>query len=489
MTGSGHSAGAQAASELDSIRARLRAATEAVHLVGIGGVGMAALARLLLEEGIRVSGSDLVCTDRTQALEAAGAHIVEGHGPDRIPADAAWVVHTSAVTNEHPELAEARRRGLPVCRRAPVLAAWLSLRRSIAVGGTHGKSSTTAMLATILQQADPAAGYVLGWEIPGWPHLARAGRGGWVVAEADESDGTLPFYRPDIAVITNVDFDHMEHFADESAFVGSFRAFANARRKWLVVNGDDPAASALAEDDDRAIRYGETPGADVSAASVRLDPDRSTFTVFEGPCRLGAVELPVPGRHNIDNALAAICAARLAGVGWADICTGLSAYRPPARRLETVWAGSDITVLSDYAHHPTELKAVLHTVSLRRPGRLIMIFQPHRFTRTRALGPEFPASFRGADRVVLVPVYPASEEPLAGGTSEDLLNHCRAQGMETVGLASSPQDAWQAVRADLRAGDLVVLCGAGDIDKLRASIPAELGGNPGQSASPEESAG
>lgn len=409
----------------------LLSAPRRIHMIGIGGIGMAGLAVLLKERGHDVSGCDLQENRQTGWLRKHGIRVLTGH--DRSHLDGMeWIIRTTAVPDSHPEVAAA---SVPVSRRGEVLPALLRDRFTIAVSGTHGKTTTTAIVAQLL-----GCGYCIGGEVAGLEGVARDGK--IMAVEADESDGTVAGYHPDIAVITNIEYDHMEHHANVQAFEACFEQFIANTREKVIYCAEDPAAERLCKGNPRAEPY-------------RLDPACPMLHAF-----------PLPGKHNRLNAMAAVAVARAAGLREDEIRERLGQIRPVRRRFETVYEG-DYTVLTDYAHHPTEIRALVQTaLEARRPKRLLAVFQPHRYTRTKALAADFPPAFEGVDKLWLVPVYAASEEPLPGGTSEDLYKKFPASGKPDVVMAQTLRKAWSSVQSELRAGDCLLIIGAGDIEKM-----------------------
>lgn len=447
--------------------AALAGAAGRAHLMGVGGVGVAGLAPLLQARGWRVCGCDLSENRLTRWLATRGIETHRGHDPAHVVAGCDWLIRSAAVPPEHPEVAVARARGAFVCARGIALAALVRGARAIAVAGTHGKTTTTAMLAQIARRVDPAAGWAIGGEVGGWDGVAAApGAGGTLVVEADESDGTLALYEPVVGIITNVDFDHMEHFADENEFFDVFRAFAGRVRERLIFGADDARAREVAQTARTPWGCGLSPEAQIRGGAVEQTANGSAFDAYWSGRRLGRIELPIPGIHNVRNALTALGAALALGWPFEAAQDALAAFRPARRRLELVFDDAGIRIFSDYAHHPTEIRAILDSVRDFGHRRLLVFFQPHRYTRTRALGPQFPPAFDGAECVWLLPVYAASEAPLEGGTSDDLCRHFEARGRPPVRPVASLDEAWEALRANARAGDLVLIVGAGDIERL-----------------------
>ena len=456
-----------------------------VHLVGACGVGMAGLAALLEARGLRVSGCDIQLNRLSAWLKGRGVTVCEGHDPDHIDDSVAWVVRSAAVAETHPEIERAVRLGRPVFRRGEVLPWLLAASFSVAVSGTHGKTTTTAFIAQVLRSADRDPSWFVGAEVDALGGLAHRGEGGTIVVEADESDGTVALYRPDLAVVTNIEFDHMEHFADVEAFEQCFRAFVSAAKR-VVYCADDPRASSLCGGLPGAVGYGFTGSAAICGVERREGEDGQSFSVRRAGALCGRIELGPPGHHNALNALAAVAVALELGVEWDEIRRGLSGAGLPRRRLERVVERDGVTVMSDYAHHPSEVRALLDAVGGDRYRRRLAVFQPHRFSRTVALGAEFPPSFAGADTVVLTPVYAASEAPLRGGSMWDLYAKFRGHygtnreaGRPDVLTATSLEQAWEFARREVRPGDLLLIVGAGDVERLAgwAGAVAAFGGD------------
>lgn len=403
-----------------------------VHLVGVGGIGMAGVAALLHARGFSVSGCDLQRNRQTNWLEGLGVSIFLGHDTAHIEEEIDWVIHSTAVPEIHPEIQFAQMRSIPISRRGEVLPALMQSRTSIAVSGTHGKTTTSAMIAQLLD-----CGYCIGGEVAGRVEVARDAE--LMVVEADESDGTVRGYIPDISVITNIEYDHMEHHDSPAHFEDCFRSLIEQTRKHVYYCAEDPVARRICEGNPKCIPYAP-------------------------PEEMPEI-LPFPGRHNRWNAAAAIAVAQ----HWAalpEITARLSQLQPIRRRFETVFNKGDIRIISDYAHHPTEIAALIQTAKELGASRILAVFQPHRYTRTRALGKDFPSSFDGVDLLWLVPVYAASESPLEGGTSKDLLKRFSADWASRITYCDELSIAWKNIQNVLRAGDLLLVVGAGDIERL-----------------------
>jgi len=456
------------------ISARLAARSLSIHLVGIGGIGMSGLADLLRLNGHLLSGSDKQANRLTADLADKGVTIHQGHAADHVPPGCDLVVRSSAVGDDNPEVREARRRGVPVRLRGEVFAAFCEERRLVAVCGTHGKTTTSAMLAHVLEPS--GAGWFVGGESAQLGAVARDARAGAAfVAECDESDGTLVHYRPEIAVVTNVEFDHMETFGGEEEFLDCFRTLL-VRSGQVFFGADDPLARKLAwEVRGTADRERKMEGAGLEdgafrAAGLRLEGDGSVFELPE----IGRCSLRVPGSHNVKNAVLAARVALSLGMAPEVVRERLASFESVGRRFETVFDAGGIQVVSDYAHHPTEIRAVLEAAFGLKPRRVLAVYQPHRYSRTAALLQDFPTAFSGIDRLWLLPVYAASEQPVAGGTSDDLAAECARQNVD-CGLELTVESAWAAVRAELREGDLFLILGAGDVVRMCELVDLQSG--------------
>lgn len=437
-----------------------------VHLAGICGVGMAGLAVLLKARGLRVSGCDAAVNRLGPWLEQRGIAVRGPHNPTHIDATVDWVIRSAAVRPEHPEMRAATERGLPVFKRGEVLPRLLDAGASVAVAGTHGKTTTTSFIAQVLATAGRDPTYCIGGEVEPLGGVAGIGASDITVAEADESDGTLALYAPEIAVVTNIEFDHMEHFASVEAFEDCFRTFVAATRRRTVYCADDPRAARLCAGRPRTLAYGFGENAALRATALAADAAGTAFDVTRDGEPLGRFLVPAPGRHNVLNALACLGVALELGLAPDAIRDALARVVLPRRRFDRLVDRDDIVVVSDYAHHPSEVAALIRTAaSLNRP-RLVGVFQPHRYTRTRALGPDFPPAFEGLAELVLAPVYAASEVPMEGGSTWDLYAHCRAHGNPPVRLAQCLEQAWAYLQTQLRLADALLVIGAGDVERI-----------------------
>ena len=459
-----------------------------VHLVGIGGAGMSGIARILLDRGALVSGSDAKESRGVAALRARGARISIGHDPanlDLLPGGPTAVITThAAIPKTNPELVEARRRAVPVILRPAVLAKLMAGHRTLLVTGTHGKTTTTSMLIVALQHSGFDPSFAVGGDIGEAGTNAHHGSGDVFVAEADESDGSLLQYRPDVAVVTNIEADHLDFFGDETAYTAVFDDFIDrlAPGGALVVCQDDPGAAALAERSAalgvRVLRYGSDPAGHPAGALLAWK-QHGTGAVAEiqlaGEAHPRAMRLAVPGRHMALNALGAVLAAAEAGAPVDQVLDALAGFEGVRRRFELIGTANGVRVFDDYAHHPTEVRAALtalRDVAREGPGegRSIVVFQPHLYSRTKAFAREFAAALDTADDVVVLDVYAAREQPLTGVSGATVAEHVSAPVRYLPDLSAVAD----AVAASVRPGDVVVTMGAGDVTMLGPEILAAI---------------
>jgi UDP-N-acetylmuramate--alanine ligase len=449
-----------------------------VHFVGIGGVGMSGLAELLHDQGYRVSGSDLRDGPTCARLRQRGIEVTIGHDAANLgQADA--VVYSSAVRPSNPELREAERRRIPVIPRAEMLAEVMRLKDGIAVAGTHGKTTTTSMVAHLLDAAglDPTA--VVGGRVRsgGAASGARLGRGDWLVAEADESDGSFLRLSPVIAVVTNVEPEHLDHYGDFAAVEDAFVEFANGVPFWgaVVLCLDHPGVQAiLPRITRRAVTYGFSSQAEWCARDVRPLAPGSRFEVVRDGQVLGEVTLPLPGRHNVANALAALAVAAELDVPFEGAAAALAAFPGVERRFETLGEARGVRVVDDYGHHPTEIRATLAAARSVHPGRVVAVFQPHRYTRTRDLFDDFATAFNDADRVVVTEVYAAGEDKIPGAEGGPLADAIRAHGHRDVRFVGDLEAVAPSLAPELEPGDWVITLGAGNVAQAGRALLALL---------------
>ena len=458
--------------------------TRQVHFVGIGGIGMSGIAELLVNLGYQVSGSDAKRSALTDRLAAMGVTVAVGHAAVNVGA-ADVVVFSSAVRPDNPEVAEAASRKIPVIPRAEMLAELMRLRVGIAVAGAHGKTSTTSMVALVLERAglDPTA--VIGGRLSAFGSNARLGRGEYMVVEADESDRSFLKLSPSIAVVTNIDREHMDAYGGFADLQQAFVDFANKVPFYgaVVACADDgELARVISRFTRRVIAYGiDAPGAEIAARDVSLEGYGSSATIVRRAVRgdghtevLGPLTLQVPGRHSVRNALAATAVGLELGVPFARIATALAEFRGAERRFERRGEVDGITVVDDYGHHPTEIAAVLEAARAGKPARIVVAFQPHRYTRTRDLMTEFGAALAPADEVVLTDIYAAGEDRVPGVTIEALAAAVNAARSRPAHVVPALGDVPAAVAALARRGDLVITLGAGSIGGLADALLAEL---------------
>ncbi|MEW6458452.1 MAG: UDP-N-acetylmuramate--L-alanine ligase [Bacillota bacterium] len=439
---------------------------ERVHFVGIGGAGMSGIAMVLLDHGYTVSGSDLKKSEVTDKLQMLGARVFYGHSPSHVGA-AELVVYSSAIPPDNPELVIARKRGLPVIPRAEMLGRLMRQWKGIAVAGAHGKTTTTSLVAFLLERTglDPTA--IIGGEMNGFGN-AKAGGGEYLVAEADESDGSFSLLDPSIVVVTNVEDDHLDYYRTVDAIRRAFREFIFKvpRDGVAVLNYDDPFLRRVAHElPFPVITYGCAPDADYRLAGFHLNCAVSGAEVYWRRELLGRLELTIPGRHNLLNALAVVAVGRHLGLEFPEIARALRGFRGVRRRFELVGESRGVRVVDDYAHHPTEIKATLEAARQTRPKRLIAVFQPHRYTRTKFLHAEFGKAFTAADQVLLSRIYPAGEKPIPGVTARLIGDEIQKQQRVEPLLFEEQDELVAHLASVVREGDLVITLGAGDIWK------------------------
>jgi UDP-N-acetylmuramate--alanine ligase len=451
--------------------------TRRVHFVGVGGIGMSGIAELLVNLGYEVSGSDARRSEITDRLATMGVRIQSGHERTHV-GDADVVVASSAIGSDNPEIVEARSRHIPVIPRAEMLAELMRLRVGIAIAGAHGKTTTTSMIALLLERAglDPTA--VIGGRLSAFGSNARLGRGQYIVVEADESDRSFLKLTPAIAIITNIDREHLEAYSSFDGLVDAFRQFADRIPFYgaVVACIDNPAVRALVPSlARRVITYGFSADADVQGLEPATDGDSGRCLVryrVRGVAESDAVrevELNVPGRHNLQNALAAIAVGIELGIPFDRIQRALAEFRGVERRYQLRGEVRGVRVIDDYGHHPTEIAAVLAAARGGRPKRLVAVFQPHRFSRTRDLIGDFGPALSGADVVLLTDIYAAGEAPIPGVTLDSLADAVRSAVPE-LHVERRLEDVPAAVARLARAGDLVVTLGAGSIGAASGRI-------------------
>ena len=452
-----------------------------IHFVGIGGIGMSGIAEVLLNHGYTIQGSDLKASKITDRLGAMGARIFEGQRAENLE-NATVVVISSAIKPGNPELDEARRRGLPVVRRAEMLAELMRLKSNIAVGGTHGKTTTTTLVAELLVAGGIDPTVVNGGIIHAYGSNARMGQGEWMVVEADESDGTFNRLPATIAIVTNIDPEHMEHWGSiENLRQGFYDFVSNIPFYGIAVCcTDHPEVQALVGriTDRRVVTFGFNAQADVRAVNLRYQSGVAHFDIWlQGEdVKIEGCTLPMPGDHNVSNALAAVAVARHLGMKTAEIRQALAAFGGVNRRFTKVGEVAGVTIIDDYGHHPVEIAAVLRAARQATSGRVIAVHQPHRYSRLSNLFEDFCTCFNDADVVGIAEVYAAGEAPIAGASRDDLVAGLIRHGHRHARAVTSEDDLEWLVREQARPGDMVVCLGAGTISAWANGLPARLQG-------------
>ncbi|MEZ5884691.1 MAG: UDP-N-acetylmuramate--L-alanine ligase [Paracoccaceae bacterium] len=454
-----------------------------IHFVGIGGIGMSGIAEVLMTQGFTVQGSDAKASKITERLVGLGATFFEGQRAENL-GDAAVVVVSTAIKKGNPELEEARRRGLPVVRRAEMLAELMRLRSNIAIGGTHGKTTTTTMVATLLDKGGFDPTVINGGIIHAYGSNARAGAGEWMVVEADESDGSFNRLPATIAIVTNIDPEHMEHWGSFDALRKGFYDFvSNIPFYGLAVCCTDHAeVQALVGriTDRRVVTFGFNAQADVRAVNLSYENGVAHFDIaLRGEGEGSVIEgctLPMPGDHNVSNALAAVAVARHLGMKKDEIRAALAGFGGVNRRFTKVGEVlGGVTIIDDYGHHPVEIAAVLKAARQATKGRVVAVHQPHRYTRLHSLFEDFCTCFNEADVVAIAEVYAAGEDPIEGASRDDLVAGLIAHGHRHARAILSEDDLARLVREQTRPGDMVVCLGAGTISAWANALPEKLG--------------
>ncbi|MFL6752312.1 MAG: UDP-N-acetylmuramate--L-alanine ligase [Sphingomicrobium sp.] len=450
-----------------------------IHFVGIGGIGMSGIAEVMHQLGYKVQGSDVSDSYVVEKLRKSGIPVTIGHSPDNL-SDAAVVVCSSAIKDDNPEIEAAAQRRLPRVKRAEMLAELMRMQKTVAVAGTHGKTTTTSMIAALLDSGGLDPTVINGGIINRYGSNARLGKSDWWVIEADESDGSFLRLDGTIAVVTNIDPEHLEHYGSFERVKDAFVEFVENVPFFglAVLCVDHPEVQSIIGRirDRRIVTYGFSALADVRADNVTPVPSGSRFDALvlekDGERRtIPGVTVPIPGRHNVQNALAAIAVALELGVSDEDIVGGFQRFDGVKRRFTRVGEVGGAMVIDDYAHHPTEIRAVLSAAREGAQGRVIAVMQPHRYTRLQALMDEFQNAFNDADVVFVTPVYPAGEEPIDGVDSAALAEGLRAHGHRIVRTVATLEELSRELRDLAADGDMVICMGAGDVTKWAAALP------------------
>ncbi|WP_166511335.1 UDP-N-acetylmuramate--L-alanine ligase [Desulfallas thermosapovorans] len=448
-----------------------------IHFIGIGGAGMSGLARVLLDLGFDVRGSDINSTPVTERLKALGATIYRGHAGVNV-GDAELVVYSTAIGADNPEMQAAREKGVQVIHRADLLGLLMKRQKGLAVAGAHGKTTTSAMLALVLEKCQQDPTILIGGELTDIGGNAKFGRGAFLVAEADESDRSFLKLQPYLAVVTNIEDDHLDHYGSLEEIINAFRQFISK----IPANGtavlciDDEHVRAVAADcAGQVITYAlDNPNADYTVCDIRVDAGGSTGEVYSKGRYLGKLVLAVPGRHNLANALAVVAVCRNIGLSFGEVARCLQGFKGAGRRYQLIGREKGITVVDDYAHHPTEIAATLRAARQVHSGRVIAVFQPHRYTRTQLLFRRFGACFADADMVIVNDIYSAGEKPIAGVSAGLIADAVQASKGERPQQLPSGSKTVDYLTGILREGDLVLTMGAGDVWKTGVELVNRL---------------
>jgi UDP-N-acetylmuramate--alanine ligase len=444
-----------------------------IHFVGIGGIGMSGIAELLLNLGYKVSGSDLQTSEITKRLKILGGTIFAGHDADQI-SGADVVVTSSAVGRDNPEVLAAERSSIPVIPRAEMLAELMRLKYSVAIAGAHGKTTTTSMVASVLAQGGLDPTVVIGGKLKGIGSNAVLGKGDFIVAEADESDGSFLKFSPAIAVVTNIDREHLDFYQDLEAIKAVFLDFIDRIPFYglaILCLDNESIQDLIPKIKKRYITYGMSSQADFQIRDVEFEKRRSRFSVYRQGQKLGRIILNLPGIHNVYNATASIAAGLELDVPMDAIGSALQTLEGVQRRLEIKGEINGITVVDDYGHHPTEIKTTLQAIEECWPdNRKVIVFQPHRYTRTQALFDDFTRSFYQSDVLLVLPIYAAGEQEIEGLTGRKLCEGIKAHGHKEVFYSEGKEDVIAYLKENLKPGDVLLTLGAGDVWKVGLDI-------------------
>jgi UDP-N-acetylmuramate--alanine ligase len=445
--------------------------SEKMHFIGIGGAGMSAIAEILISLGYKISGSDIQKSAVTERLTSLGVKIFIGHNPANIK-DYDVVVTSSAIGNDNPELLEARKKRIPVIHRSEMLAELARMKQGIGVAGTHGKTTTSSMLSYVLYRGGMNPTAIIGGKVLNFDSNARTGDGDYIVFEADESDGTFLRLMPVIAVVTNIDTDHMDHYKSFDELKNAFLKYINnvPFYGYSVLCKDDKVISEMLPVIERPyVTYGFSESADIFAGNAEYYDSKTSFDCYYNKKKIGVIETSLLGAHNVQNALAVIGVSLELGIDFNTVKEALKEFRGVGRRIEKIGEQNGILVLDDYGHHPTEIKATLKAI--RSMGRrIIVIFQPHRYSRTQLLANDFGSAFTDADYVILTEIYSAGEEPITGVTSELIRDSIEKQNGKKVNIIHELKDIPGAVLKIAEKGDVILTLGAGDIYKTGPMI-------------------
>jgi len=447
-----------------------------MHFIGIGGIGMSGIALVLLKMGYKISGSDLGSNNLTEKLTKEGAGIRFGHDHDNIPPETEVVVYSSSINDSNPEIREARKRNLLIVKRAQVLAELLNGKNGIAVTGTHGKTTTSSLISIMLENCglDPTA--IIGGEVEIFKGNSKCGKGEYVVAEADESDGSFLYLKPLYSVITNVEMEHVDYYETLEDAIDSYAAFAKNTKKGgcLFYNAeDDNIKKVLKKFNGKRESFGLSKDADIYPHEIMMNEFYTSYVCVYKNEVIGRVSLHIPGKHNILNSLAAILIGFKLGLSFESICRSIQDFTGTKRRFHLRADVDGVMLIDDYAHHPTEIRAVLDACRNWKDRRVIVVFQPHRYTRTKFLAEEFGRCFKGADKLILTDIYAASEEPIEGVSVKNIYDRVRLHGLNDVTMMNKESIARHVMDMKKR-GDMIVVLGAGDIKEVSDELSEKL---------------
>jgi UDP-N-acetylmuramate--alanine ligase len=450
-----------------------------IHFVGIGGIGMSGMAEILLDQGFAISGSDKAPSDITERLQELGAEIFSGHRAENVREDVDALVYSSAVALDNAEVVEAQRRKIPVIRRAEMLAEVMRLKYGVGIAGTHGKTTTTSMISLILMEGGLDPTVVVGGKLSGLGGTnARLGRGEFIVVEADEFDRSFLSITPTVAVLTTLETDHLDCYRDLEDIKGAFVQFASKVPFYgfIVLCLDEPALQDIMPQlmKKKIITYGLNPQADVQAVEISHKNDTSSFVLVRNQEELGSITLNIPGKHNVQNALAAVAVGLELGVSFEKAKAGIERFSGVFRRWEKKGEANGIAVYDDYAHHPTECRATLSGAKAGWRRRIVCVFQPHLYSRTRDFYEEFGKAFLLSDVLLVTDVYPAREEPIQGVTGELIANAAKQYGHKDVHYIPDKKNVPSTLLTLTKPNDIVITMGAGDIWKYGAEFLQQL---------------
>lgn len=440
-----------------------------VHFIGIGGIGMSGIAEVLLSLGYKVSGSDISESATVEKLRRLGAEVFIGHKTENIT-DATVMVYSSAIDDTNPEVIAAKAKRLPIMRRAEMLAELMRLKKGLAIAGTHGKTTTTSFLATILQESKYDPTYIIGGVVKNLDGHAKVGKGEFLVAEADESDGSFLLLNPIMSVVTNIDNDHMDHYGDEATLLESFTEFINKVPFYglTALNANDERLMALTKEVKKPwVTFGVEVKADFEARNIRYEGNLAIYDLYYKDEKKIEIKITIPGKHNIQNSLGAIALAYNMGVTFEEIASSIIKFDGVGRRFQTLFEEKQFEIIDDYAHHPTEIDVTLKAMRETRPDKkIIVVFEPHRYSRTRDCWDAFLHCFNAADTVYISPIYPASEKPISGIESDRLISDINKLHPELVEKLDDINNIDEVISKYKNDNVTLVTLGAGSIGRI-----------------------